>query len=277
MVSRPSEGGQSISRKSTGGGSACSCRAARPPGRRCRPAPPRPRPGRSSKGPARGFRPLVAKRPEGGPAGEHLVDRRLVGLRLDAQMERGVGLRIEVHQADAPPDGGQRAPQSSPRWSFSHPALLIHDGNGSRRFRHFATDRAGPTGPASRGIRRLAAGRRPAQDGSPAARKSSSAAGSRPPAASRAITSRPTGSAASPANDNRQTPPKPTETAGERSAAARWSPRIGESPTVRGAHAKSQEVQQIVQVDFPIGLGVGGEGQVLAGLFAGHARGQPMR
>ena len=32
---------------------------------------------------------------------KHVVDRKLVGPRLDAEVQRGVGLRIEVDQAHA--------------------------------------------------------------------------------------------------------------------------------------------------------------------------------
>ena len=41
-------------------------------------------------------------------------------------------------------------------------------------------------------------------------------------------------------------------------------------------HPQAQEVQQVVQVDLPVRLGVGGKRQILAGLFAGDAGFQPL-
>ena len=41
-------------------------------------------------------------------------------------------------------------------------------------------------------------------------------------------------------------------------------------------HAEGQKVQQVVQVDLPVGLGVGRERQVLASLFPGDAGLKPL-
>ena len=64
-------------------------------------------------------------------AGQNVVDRKLVGLRLDAEVQRGVGLRIEIHQARAQPRGGQRGAEIHRGGRLSHPALLVHDGDGT--------------------------------------------------------------------------------------------------------------------------------------------------
>ena len=39
-------------------------------------------------------------------------------------------------------------------------------------------------------------------------------------------------------------------------------------------HAEGEEVQEVVEVALPVGLGEGGEGEVLAGLLAGDAGGE---
>ena len=41
-------------------------------------------------------------------------------------------------------------------------------------------------------------------------------------------------------------------------------------------HPERQEVQQVPEVDFPVGFGVGGEGKILARLFAGNSTFDPI-
>ena len=43
-----------------------------------------------------------------------------------------------------------------------------------------------------------------------------------------------------------------------------------------GIHAQGEEVEEIVEVDLPVGLGVGRQRQILAGLLAGDAGRQPL-
>ena len=50
--------------------------------------------------------------------GEQIVDGRHLGLRVEAQVQRGVRLRVDVDQAHALPGARQRGARGSPRSSF---------------------------------------------------------------------------------------------------------------------------------------------------------------
>jgi len=43
-----------------------------------------------------------------------------------------------------------------------------------------------------------------------------------------------------------------------------------------GIHPQREKVEEIVEIDLPVGLGVGRKGKILAGLFAGDARLEPL-
>ena len=74
-------------------------------------------------------------------AGQHVVDAALVARRLQAQVQRGMGLRIEIDQADSLPGGGQRGAQVDGRGRFAHAPFLIEDGDRSHGRNSFSSPR----------------------------------------------------------------------------------------------------------------------------------------
>jgi len=63
-----------------------------------------------------------------GVAGQHMVDRRHVGFQIETDVQRGVGLRIEIDQKDPLSLGGQRSAQVDRRGGLSNAAFLVNDG-----------------------------------------------------------------------------------------------------------------------------------------------------
>ena len=66
-------------------------------------------------------------------AGQHLVNRVGPSVQIDANMDRGVGLRIEIDQAHALPLPSQPRCQIDTRRRLADPAFLIHHRNRTHR------------------------------------------------------------------------------------------------------------------------------------------------
>ena len=67
-------------------------------------------------------------------AREHIVHRRHLGLRIEAQVQRRMRLRIDVDEPDALPCAGQRGAQVDRGRRFADAALLIDDGDGAHEW-----------------------------------------------------------------------------------------------------------------------------------------------
>ena len=79
------------------------------------------------------------------------------------------------------------------------------------------------------------------------------------------------------ARGNRERPARRWGTSGRRSRARSPRRSAGSRGARVGVHAQAQEMEQVVEVDLPVRLGVGGQRQVLPGLLAGHADLDPLR
>ena len=67
--------------------------------------------------------------------GEQIVHGRHFGLRVDAQVQRSVRLRIDIDQPHALPGAGERGAQIHRGRRFADAALLIDDGDAAHGLR----------------------------------------------------------------------------------------------------------------------------------------------
>ena len=72
-----------------------------------------------------------------------------LAVRVEAQVQRGVGLRIDIDQADALARGGQRGAEVHGGGRFADAAFLIDDGDGSHSAAEYRKRRAAPPGQTS--------------------------------------------------------------------------------------------------------------------------------
>ena len=68
---------------------------------------------------------------EAGVVGEQVVDGRRFGGGVEAQVERGVGLRVDVDQPDAEPVAASAAAEIHRGRRFADAAFLVDDGDGA--------------------------------------------------------------------------------------------------------------------------------------------------